>query len=156
MKVRTFTLSLITAAALWAQPPQGPAMRGRGPGGMESRISQRLGLNATQQNALHTALEEERTQTQGIGEQIRNLHQNLVNAIKSGNSDQIDSVTQQLSSLDQQRNAIHAKSIMKVYSTLTADQKTKAGTNLEFLLGPGPFGRGMGPRPRPGTAPQQQ
>jgi Spy/CpxP family protein refolding chaperone len=148
MKVWQVTLSLFMAAAIWAQQPQPPARRG-GPGGrgawdLETRLTNRLGLNATQQNTLHTALEEERTQTKGMMQQRHTLQQSLAGAIKSGNSDQIDSITQQMSTLDQQREAIHAKEMVKVYSALTADQKTKVGPNLEMLLGPGMRGPAMG------------
>lgn len=158
MKVWQVALSLFTAAAMWAQSPQPPARRGgpggRGPWNLETRLTNRLGLNATQQNTLHTALEEERTQTKGMMQQRHTLQQSLAAAVKSGNSDQIDSITQQMSSLDQQREAIHAKEMVKVYSALTADQKTKVGTNLEMLMGPGMGGPGMGMgpmgrRPRP-------
>ena len=164
MKVWQIALSLAIGAAVWAQPPQGPGPRGRfgpgrGPANIETRLTQALGLDATQQNALHTAFEEERTQIKGMMQQRQTLHQNLAAAIKAGNSDQIDQVTQQMAALDQQRNAIHAKSMMKVYSGLTADQKTKAGANLEMLLGPGGgpgsmMGPMMRPRPKP-TAPIQ-
>jgi Spy/CpxP family protein refolding chaperone len=164
MKVCHIALSLFTAAAVWAQPPQGPTPRGRfgpgGPGNLENRLTQHLGLNPTQQNTLHTALEEERTQTKGMGEQMHTLHQTLAAAVIAGNSEQIDSVTQQISSLEQQRSAIHAKQMTKVYSALSAEQKTKVGPNLEMLLGPGmPEGpRGRGPRPggpKPAAPPNQ-
>jgi len=160
MKVWHIALSLFMGATLWAQPPQGSWPRGRfgpgrAPGNMETRLTQALGLNATQQNALHTALEEERTQTKGMMEQRQTLHENMAAAIKAGNSDQIDQVTQQIAGLDQQRNAIHAKAMMKVYSGLTADQKTKAGQNLEMLLGPmGAPGPMMRSRTKP-NAPAQ-
>ena len=155
MKVWHSTLPLFLCAAIWAQPPgPGPRRFARGPGAWnpETRLTQRLNLDATQQNTLHTALEEERTQTKGMMQQMRTLHQNLAAAIKAGNPDQIDSVTQQMANLDQQRIAIHAKEMMKVYSSLTADQKSKAGPNLEMLLGPG---IGAGLRRRPAMAPKR-
>jgi Spy/CpxP family protein refolding chaperone len=163
MQVRHITLPLILTAVVWAQPPQGPGPQGRGhgPEDFESRLTRHLGLNATQANTLHTALEEERTQTKGMMQQMHTLHTSLAEAVKAGNSEQIDSVTQQISSLEQQHRSIHAKQMSKVYSTLTADQKTKAGTHLEMLLGPGMGperhgpGPGRGPRPTPQTPPNQ-
>jgi Spy/CpxP family protein refolding chaperone len=160
MKVSHIALSLLTAAVVTlAQPPQGqtPPQRGRfgpgrGPGDFETRLTQRLNLNATQQNSLHTALEEERTQTKGMMQQTHTLHLSLAAAIKAGNSDQIDTITQQMSSLEQQRSSIHAKTMMKVYSALTADQKTKVGPNLEMLMGPGGH---PGIRPPANAAPKQ-
>jgi|GEM_PF-2505380 Spy/CpxP family protein refolding chaperone len=150
MKVWQIALSLPLVASLWAQPPQGR----RGPANLENMLAQRLGLNATQQNMLHTALEEERTQIRGMMQQRQALHQSLVEAIKAGNADQIDQVTQQIASLDQQRSAIHAKAMMKFYSGLTADQKTKVGQNLEMLLGPGRLGGAALARPRRTPPPQ--
>jgi Spy/CpxP family protein refolding chaperone len=156
MKVSHIALSLITAAAITlAQPPQGQGPRHFG-GDMETRLTRHFGLNAAQQNTLHTALEEERTQTKGMMQQMHTLHQSLAAAVKAGNSGQIDSVTQQISTLEQQRSSIHAKQMIKVYSTLTAEQQAKAGPNLEMLLGPGMHPMGRGPRPgRPTTPPQQ-
>jgi Spy/CpxP family protein refolding chaperone len=152
MKVWPIALSLPLIASLCAQPPQGRL--GRGPANLESGLTQRLGLNATQQNTLHTALEEERTQIRGMMQQRQTLHQSLVAAIKAGNADQIEQVTQQIASLDQQRSAIHAKAMMKFYSGLTADQKTKVGPNLELLLGPGRGGGSAMWRARRNPPPQ--
>jgi len=84
---------------------------------------------------------------QGLQQQMLTAHQALTTAIKSGNEDQIEKASQEVASIHQQQTAIHAKTMSKIYSSLTADQQTKVGANLEMLMG-GPGGRrGMGPRP---------
>jgi len=113
----------------------------------EQRLSARLGLNATQQNALHTARMEAETQMQGMNTQRRTLHTALITAIKAGNTDQIDQVSQQMATLQQQEAAIRSKASAKIYATLSADQKTKLGDRVDMLGGPGGFGPGFGPGP---------
>lgn len=169
MKSYLLALSLLGAslasaqqASTTVQAPQ-QRMRARGPGNFEQnfeqRLATRLGLNATQQNAVHTAMMESQTQLQGMNQQRRTLHATMVTAIKAGNTDQIDQISQQMSLLNQQETAIRAKTTAKIYATLSADQKTKVGDRVEMLGGPG-FGPGMGPGPmrgrRGGAPPQQQ
>ena len=169
MKTCLLALSLLGASLAVAQQPsttapaQQPRTRTRGPGNFEQnfeqRLAARLGLNATQQNAVHTAMMESQTQLQGMNQQRRTLHATMVTAIKAGNTDQIDQVSQQISLLQQQEMAVRAKATAKIYATLSADQKTKVGDRVEMLGGPG-FGPGMGPGPmrgrRGGPPPQQQ
>jgi len=146
----SFALSLLAAGALLAQPPV-PAQRfGRGPGpgprDFETRLTQNLGLNAEQQNKVHTIMAEARLSQQGVRQQNQTLQASLTEAIKAGDEAKIDKITQDIGSLHQQQTAIHAKSMAKIYATLTPDQKTKAGPNLELLMG-GPMGGRPGPRP---------
>jgi len=155
----SFALSLLTASFVLAQSPTTPApaphQHHRPPVGnpddmFEKHLTTRLGLNATQQNGVHTTLAEARVQQNGLGAQMRTLHGQMVTAIKAGNTDQIDSLSQQISELHKQQTAIHGKSMAKIYGSLTADQKTKVGANLEMLMGHmgfGPGGPGNGPGP---------
>ena len=144
-------LSLLTAGVMLAQPPAPRPRMGRGPGpgprDFETRLAQNLGLNAEQQNKVHTIMAESRLSMQGAHQQMQTLQSQLTDAIKSGDETRIDKVTQEIGTLHQQQTAIHAKSMAKIYSALTPDQKTKAGPNLELLMGGPMGGRRPGPPP---------
>ena len=160
MKLRlVFTPALITlmmAAALVAQPP---ARGRRGPGGgapvdpsqrVENMLTRFLTLDATQQNQVHTILADAQVQSQGSGAQLKTLRTSLIDAIKTNNTAQIDSLTQQISLQQQQLEAIRSKAAAQIYAILSADQKTKLGNGLGMLMGGG-FGPGMrrgGPPPK--------
>jgi Spy/CpxP family protein refolding chaperone len=149
-------LSVVVAAAQQTTPP--PARHfGRGQTGdpdtmFEQRLTRNLGLSAQQQNFVHTALAERAVIGKGTGEQMRNLNHSLVTAVKAGNESQIDQVSTQLETLRQQQTALHAKTMAKIYSSLTPAQQAKVGANLEMLMG-GPGFRGPGPGPRRGPRP---
>ena len=152
-------MSLMFVAAVHAQPP------GRGqrpdPGArLETFITRMLQLDATQQNQLHTYLEESRVASQPPREQMPDLRKSLMAAIKANDSAQIDSLTTQIANLEQQLSAIRAKAAAKIYAILTEAQKAELGPGLGMLLngGFGPMGRGPrgpgGPRPAPATPKQ--
>lgn len=164
MKTCFLALSLVASLGM-AQTsttnPQPPQRRMHRPGGdpeqmFEQHLASRLSLNATQQNAVHTAMMESRTQMKGMFEQMQTLRTQMNAAIKAGNTDQIDAVSQQMATLHQQELSIRGKTTMKIYSTLTADQKAKVGNRIEMLGGPGGmgFGPGFGPGRRPGPPAQ--
>ena len=138
-----------------AQPPARP--RFGGPGGpqrhdFETRLAQNLSLTAEQQNKVHTIMAESQLNVKNNRQQMQTLHASLTDAIKAGDEAKIDKVTQDIGSLHQQETANHAKTMAKIYSTLSADQKTKVGPNLELLLGGPMGGRRPGPPPQ---APKQ-
>ena len=141
---------LLTIAATGLVFAQGPRREFGGPGGpdTEARLTKTLNLNATQQNAVHTALQEHRVATTGLADQMRNLNTQLHAAIKSGATDQIDKLTISIGTLHQQQLASQSKAAAKIYATLSDDQKTQIGDHVEMLMGGGPIGRGPGgPRP---------
>jgi Spy/CpxP family protein refolding chaperone len=154
MKSYGLALSFLIAGVLFAQTPavapanpgQHPHMRPRGNPDdfFEARLTRSLGLNATQQNTVHTVLLENRTMSKGFGQQLQTLHSQMVTAVKNGDESTIDSVTTQMSSIRQQQEALHAKAMAKIYAALTPDQKTKVGANLEMLMGRGGMGFGFG------------
>jgi hypothetical protein len=152
-------LLLITIAATGLVFAQGPARREfGGPGGpdTETRLTKTLNLNAAQQNAVHTALQEHRVATSGLNDQMHTLNTQLHAAIKSGAADQIDKLTASIGALHQQQLASQSKAAAKIYATLSDDQKTQVGDHVEMLMGGGPgFGRGPGgpPPARRGSAP---
>jgi Spy/CpxP family protein refolding chaperone len=151
---------LLLAAMLPGQTPQGtppsppPARGPRGGFGLgplsERRLTSQLGLSAEQQNKVHTVIAEGSVQQQGLVTKEREIRTRLATAVKAGNEAQIDSVTQELSQVSQQRTAIHAKTVSRVYGALTADQKAKVEPELSRSLGVGgPGGPGFGgPGPR--------
>lgn len=148
MKINLLLLAVAATGLVFAQGP-----RGRGPGGpggpdTETHLTKTLNLNPTQQNAVHTALQEHRVATSGLNEQMHNLNTQLHAAIKSGATDQINQITTSISTLHQQMLASQSKAAATIYATLTADQKTQVGDHLEMLTGgPGFGGRGPGGPP---------
>ena len=171
MKNRSLVITLCLAGfaaglvPAQAPPPPPPGPRafgpGRGFGGplSERRLAAQLNLTAEQQNKIHTALQEAQVLQQGMGQRERGLRTQLAAAVRAGNEAQIDSITQEMSQLNQQRSAIRAKSLAKVYGALTADQKTRIDRQLDGSLGVaqprGPRRGGRGGPPAP-PAPQQQ
>jgi hypothetical protein len=148
MKMNFLVLSIVATGLVFAQGPRG----GFGPGGAggpdtETHLTRTLGLNATQQNTVHTALQEHRVATSGLNEQMRTLNTQLHAAIKSGATDQIDKLTTSISSIDQQILSSQSKAAAKIYSSLTEDQKTQVGDHIEMLTTGGPMGRGPGGPP---------
>jgi Spy/CpxP family protein refolding chaperone len=141
MKTSFFLLTIAATGLVFAQP------RGGGPGGpdTEARLTKTLNLNATQQNTVHTALQEHRVATSGLNEQMHNLNTQLHAAIKAGSTDQITQLTTSISTLHQQILASQSKAAAAIYATLNADQKTQVGDHLEMLTGGGPGFGGRGP-----------
>jgi Spy/CpxP family protein refolding chaperone len=161
MKTGFITLSLIVSGLTFAQTTQPAPTTGQHTGRrgnpeqseqrFEQRLAQHLSLTAEQQNKVHTVRADARVQSQGMNEKMGTLHTTLNTAIKNGDEGQIDSISQQIATLHQQQTAIHAKTTAKIYSSLTAEQKTKVGNRLEMLGGGGGFG-GPGFGPGPGGA----
>ncbi len=150
MKINFLLLTIAATGLVFAQGPRGFG----GPGGpdTEARLTKTLSLNATQQNTVHTALQEHRVATSGLHDQMQTLNTQLHAAIKSGATDQIDKITTSMSALRQQETASQAKAASKIYATLTDDQKTQVGDHIEMLMG-GPGGRGPGGPPPNGRRP---
>jgi hypothetical protein len=172
MSFRYVAVYLCFTGLIFAQQqtqPAGPGTRGgragRGPGpgfgpgklrlegrNVEQRLTKQLNLNATQQNTVHTAIEESKVILQGMDQKEAGLRTQLATAVRSGDTSKIDSLTQELSTIHQQRSATEAKGISKIYASLSSDQKAKIDPAVNRTLGV-PGGR-RGPRPaRNGTAP---
>jgi hypothetical protein len=162
--IRSLVISLCLASLAVAQTA--PRPRGRGPGGpggpggglfgpnAETRLTRQLGLDATQQNTLHTALLSAQVQQQGMREKMTGLQTQLAAAVKTGDEGTIDRVSQDIATLRQQQTSIQAKTISKLYTSLRADQKTRLEPLVNREMGvpgqPGPRGRG-GRGSRPGA-----
>jgi hypothetical protein len=187
MMLRSLVISLCLAGLAAAQTTPAPgtpgnAPRGRGPGrpggpgrggpggpgglfgpNAETRLTRQLGLDATQQNTLHTALLSAQVQQQGMREKMAGLQAQLAAAVKAGDEGTIDRVSQDISSLHQQQTSIQAKMLSKVYTSLRADQKTRIEPLVNREMGlpgqqgqRGPAGRGPRPARRQPAPPVQQ
>jgi hypothetical protein len=131
----------------------------------EARLSKQFGLNATQQNTLHTALESAKVQEKGMREKEAPFRTQLSTAIKAGDEGGIERAAADIETLHQQQTAIRAKTLSAIYSSLDATQRTKFEPlmNRELGLpgpgrgagGPGGRGPGQGPRPANGARPRQ-
>jgi hypothetical protein len=174
ISIRFVAVCLCLTGMVFAQQqtqtqPAAPGTRaggrgGRGPGfgpgelrlegrNVEQRLTKQLNLNATQQNTLHTVVEESKLTLQGMDQKEAGLRTQLATAVRSGDTSTIDSLTQELSTIHQQRSATEAKGLSKIYATLSSDQKAKIDRAVNRALGV-PGGR-RGPRPTPnGNAPQ--
>lgn len=146
MKMNLLVITIAATGLVFAQGPRRGFGGPGGPGGpdTEARLTKTLNLNATQQNAVHTALQEHRVATSGLNDQMRTLNTQLHAAIKTGAADQIDKLTASIANIHQQTLASQSKAAAKIYATLTDDQKTQVGDHIEMLMGGGPFG-GRGP-----------
>jgi hypothetical protein len=152
MKMKFLLITVAAAGLALAQGPRG-GFGGAGGPDAEARLTKTLNLNATQQNTVHTALQEHRVATSGLMDQRRTLNTQLHAAIKSGATDQIDKITGSLAALHQQELASQSKAAAKIYSTLSEDQKTQIGDHVEMLMG-GPGMRGPGGPPPGRRAPK--
>jgi Spy/CpxP family protein refolding chaperone len=117
----------------------------------ERRLSRELSLTAEQSNKIHAIFQESQVAQQGTRDRMATLHTSLSAAVKSGDEGQIESITREMGNLHQQQTAAHAKTMSKVYSTLTADQKAKLAPQIDHMFG----GMGPGPRRQPPAAVKQ-
>jgi hypothetical protein len=170
MSIRYAAVCFCLTGLVFAQQQTQPAApgtrngrggRGFGPGelrlegrNVEEHLTKQLNLNATQRNTVHTAVEESKVVLQGMDQKEAGLRTQLATAVRSGDASKIDSLTQELSTIHQQRSATEAKGISKIYASLSSDQKAKIDQAVNRTLGV-PAGRRGGPRPtRNGSAPQ--
>jgi len=165
--VLSIAVAALAAGLLTAQSPgDGPRLKGKGkmppsgmlpgPGGIlegpnaEQRLTRVLGLNAEQQNKVHTALEERKVLTQGQAGKMDDLRTQLSAAVKAGEDSKIDQITQDMARLQQQQTAIQAKTMSKVYGALNVDQRARLDASLDRQLGVRPR-RSPAVTPAPGA-----
>ena len=142
-------LGVLTAGLVSAQPApgQGPG-RGRGPGrpgpgfgpGMnehmnEQRLSRFLDLSAEQQNRIHTVFQEAQVIAKGLPERNADLNKQLSAAVKAGNDAEIERISQDLARVHQEQLALRAKTMAKVYATLTPEQKARFDRQVDGAFG---------------------
>ena len=125
MKLGSFLLPFLAAGILSAQTAA-PAPHHRAPGGQNmQRLSARLNLTADQQTQAKAIFQASRQEMKSLRPQLQSARQAMSAAVKAGNEQQIDQLTQQNAQLNAQARAIHAKAMAKFYQILTPDQKTK-------------------------------
>jgi Spy/CpxP family protein refolding chaperone len=159
MKLGSILIAAALAGGLLSAQDQPRArMQPRGDfggGPMSERwLNKTLTLSAEQSNKIHTIFSEANVSRQADMTRMQTLHKSLTDAVKSGNESAIDSITRDMATMHQAQQATHAKTLAKIYATLTPDQQAKVATDLEHAVGgPGP---GMGRRGGPPPARQQQ
>jgi len=145
-------LPIATAGLMLAQVPAGHQPHGRAnfaadpQAGRAAHISKVLNLSAAQQQKAHELFQEESVTSKGFGEKIQASHAAMRDAIKKGSTEDIDRIAQEQATAQAQATAAHAKTMAKLYSTLTEDQRKTFDAHPELLGGGGPGMRG-GPRP---------
>jgi hypothetical protein len=134
-------LGAFSTGVLSAQAPQarlrqrGAAARLLDPATAERRLTRMLGLNAEQQNKVHAALEERQVLSKGLADKASGLRTELGAAVRAADDAKIDQVTRDLAQLNQQRSAIQAKTLAKIYGALDAGQKARIDGALNRELG---------------------
>ncbi|MGI8988003.1 MAG: Spy/CpxP family protein refolding chaperone [Bryobacteraceae bacterium] len=139
-------LTALTGAGLAAQttpatPPTGSQTgrmhRGLGMNG----LAQKLNLTPDQQAQAKAIFQNSRTASAALAPQLKQAHDALLNAVKSGASDaQIDALANAQAPLTAQMEALHAKAFAKLYAILTDDQKKQFDSMPHWM------GGGMGAR----------
>jgi len=135
-KIAIFGASLLMAGALVAQkapassptPSQSSSAVQNHPrrawqARMVKRMTERLNLTQDQQMRVKGILKEAREQNQPMRAQLRDERMALRNAMKTDSLAQIDHITQSNAALNAKVEANHVKTMAKIYSILTPDQK---------------------------------
>ncbi|PYT14734.1 MAG: hypothetical protein DMG59_16310 [Acidobacteria bacterium] len=136
MKFCSIFLSLFVAGILAAQPA--PRQHGALGRPMMQNLTADLNLTADQQSQAKAIFQDHGAQSKDLAAKLRDQRAALTAAVKSGSTDQIDKITQDMSGLQAQMAAIRAKSLAKFYALLTPDQKAKVDQKLDRMLQYGP------------------
>ena len=94
-------------------------------GYMVRYLSKQLNLTPDQQAQARRIFADTRKSSEALMPKIREEHEALNAAVKTGNDHEIDRILQQNSQLNSDFEAMHVKAMAKVYQTLTSDQKAK-------------------------------
>ena len=136
MKLSIAFATILTAGALLAQTPA-PAQEGAANHhagarqGMLQRMTKDLNLTADQQSQVKNILQSSREQTKAIQPKLREERSALRDAVKSDSEQKIDQITRQNAELNAEAAAIHAKTMAKIYTVLTPEQKAKFDQRFE-------------------------
>lgn len=140
MNTKTAILStgLLVAGALMAQKTPNytpPASQGSQAvqnhsgrdwqGRMTRRLTDRLNLTGDQQMRVKAIFKEAREQNRPMAAKLRDERMALRNAVKTDSLAQIDQITESNAALNARAEANHVKTMAKIYSILTPDQKAK-------------------------------
>lgn len=92
---------------------------------MMQRLSERLNLTPDQRQQVRAMFSDASAQTKPLRARLHEERASLAVAIKAGSEKQIDEITYQNADALAKLQAIRAKTMAKVYSILTPDQKAK-------------------------------
>jgi len=92
---------------------------------MMQRLSEHLNLTPDQRQQVRAMFRDASAQTKPLRARLREERTSLAVAIKAGSEKQIDEITSQNADAVAKLQAIHAKTMAKVYTILTPDQKAK-------------------------------
>ena len=162
-------VSLVIAACVWAQPPQGRGRRGDqgGPGDPQQMLEQRLeritemlSLSGDQKTKATSIFADAARAAQPLRQQMREARTSLQAAVRANDAAQIDKLASTIGTLTAQSTAIESKAEAQFISTLTPEQVSKlpegfGGFGLMGGGGPGGFGGPGGPGGQRGPRQQQ-
>ena len=148
-KIPMIAIGILTAGAMMAQTQPSPAPAAQPPaaeghhrantGNRQDRIVQRLtarlNLTVDQQKQVRTFLREAREQNKAFVPKAREERMSLHNALRSDSLGQIDQITQANSEMNSKIMANHVKTMAKIYSVLTPDQKAKFDRRFDRRAG---------------------
>ncbi len=131
-----------------AQAPAGHEQRGRAmmagrPAreGSAERVSKVLNLTPAQQQKAHELFMDEGVTAKGALESMRVQHAAMRMAIKQGApAEEIDRIAKEGAAAQAQLTAAHAKTMSKLYASLTDEQKKTFDAHPELIAGRGPGG----------------
>jgi len=92
---------------------------------MVQHLTNQLNLTSDQQTRVRKIFVDSRKNSEAIMPKIREEHEALTSAVKSGNDHEIDRILQQNSQVNADFEANHVKAMAKVYQLLTPEQKTR-------------------------------
>jgi Spy/CpxP family protein refolding chaperone len=135
VKKSILIVPLLTAAALMAQSPT-PQPSTQQPSSVQhsvktrrhdrvQRLSERLNLTPDQQKQIRAMFRGAYAQAKPLRAQLHQERASLAMAVKTDSEQQIDQITRQNADVLAQLQAIHAKTMAKVFSILTPEQKVK-------------------------------
>ena len=135
MKNSILVVPLLTAAALMAQSAtpqpstqQTPSVQHTAKARRHDpvqRLSRRLDLTPDQQKQARAMFRDASAQAKPLRAQMHQERASLNMAVKADSEQQIDQITHQNADVLAQLQAIHVKTMAKLYSILTPDQKAK-------------------------------
>ncbi len=99
------------------------------------RVAANLNLTPEQQDKIRAAFDEAAAFRKGMVERGSELRGQLAAAVKAGDEAQIDKISQDLGQFLQHQIAFQAKTVAKVYGTLTAEQRGKLEEEVKSSLG---------------------
>jgi protein CpxP len=89
------------------------------------RLSRELNLTADQKEQVRSIFMNARSHREALAPKLREEREALKAAVKSGNDREIDRIVQQNAQVNAEAEALHVKTMARVYAILTPDQKTK-------------------------------